>query len=338
MPQVSVVILNFNGAGFLREFLPSVIRFSTGAELIVIDNGSNDDSLELLKGEFPAVRVIELPENLGFTGGYNRGLQEVESKYFILLNSDVEVTSNWIKPIIEFMEQDPQIVACQPKILSQSARNTFEYAGAGGGFIDYLGYPFCRGRLFTTLEQDCGQFDDIADVFWASGACLFIRSKIFWSMNGFDERFFAHMEEIDLCWRIRRAGYKICYNGKSTVYHHGGGTLHKSNPRKTYLNFKNSITMLYQNSDSRNLSSKLAARICLDIFASLKFLIFDSWEDCKAVIRADFEFLRDIKKNKMLRKQLWKQSKNIEIPEIYSKSVVLDYYFRGRKFFGDLNF
>lgn len=338
MNQVSVVILNFNGAGFLRKFLPSVIRYSTEAEVIVIDNGSNDESLDVLKDLFPEVRVIEIPENLGFTGGYNRGLREVKSEYFILLNSDVEVTSNWIKPIIEFMEQDPQIAACQPKILSHSVRNTFEYAGAGGGFIDFLGYPFCRGRIFKTLEQDNGQFDDIANVFWASGACLFVRSDVFWSQNGFDERFFAHMEEIDLCWRIRRAGYNICYYGKSTVFHLGGGTLHTSNPRKTYLNFKNSITMLYQNSDSRNLNFKLMVRIGLDVIASLKFLFFDSWGHSKAVLKADFEFLREFKTNKIIRRQLWHQSKQIEIPEIYPGPIVLDYYVRGRKLFRDLKF
>ncbi len=338
MTRVSVVILNFNGANFLLKFLPTVIRYSAEAQVIVIDNGSSDESVIVLKSQFPEVRLIGLQDNLGFTGGYNTGLKEIKSEYYVLLNSDVQVTPDWIGPIIDHLDQDPEIAACQPKILSQSAPDAFEYAGAGGGFIDVLGYPFCRGRLFQTLEQDLGQFDDVADVFWASGACLFIRSELFWALGGFDLRFFAHMEEIDLCWRLHRLGYRICYFGKSTVLHLGGGTLHQSNPRKTYLNFKNSLTMLYQNSGPRNLFFKVLGRIGLDLVASIKFLLMDSWGDFKAVLKADFEFISEFKRNKAIRKDLWHQANYRQIPEIYPRSIVLDYYLKGKRYFKDLNF
>ena len=267
MNKVAIAILNYNGKNLLEQFLPSVIKYSNGYPIYIIDNASTDDSIEFIKRQYPAIETILLSENYGYSGGYNQGLLKINATYFILLNSDIEVTENWIGPIISLLEDNDQIAACQPKILSFLEKDKFEYAGAAGGFIDTLGYPFCRGRIFDKVETDLGQYDDTREIFWATGACLFMRSSAFQESGGFDEDFFAHMEEIDLCWRLQHLGYKIFYNHQSTVYHLGGGTLKKSNPFKTYLNFRNSLYTLYKNASFISLFWKLPLRWILDLLA-----------------------------------------------------------------------
>ena len=247
-PRVAVVILNYNGEKYLEQFLPAVLQHSAeSVEIVVADNASTDHSTGLIRTQFPRVKILSLPTNEGYAGGYNRALKEIAADYFILLNSDVEVTGGWIEPVIEFMEQHRDVAACQPKIKSWSQKEYFEYAGAAGGFIDRFGYPFCRGRMFDTLEKDAGQYDSPTEIFWASGACLFIRSADFHENGGFDKSFFAHMEEIDLCWRMKKKGHRIFVVPASSIYHVGGGTLEKVNPHKTFLNFRNNLRMLKKN-------------------------------------------------------------------------------------------
>ncbi|MBK5279827.1 MAG: glycosyltransferase family 2 protein, partial [Bacteroidia bacterium] len=279
MTQTAVVILNYNGEELLRKFLPSVLKFSENARIIVADNNSSDKSVEVLTKEFPQVEVIRISSNLGFCGGYNYALSKIEAKYFVLLNSDVEVTENWIEPVVTLFENKPTVGAAQPKILSYSNRQLFEYAGAGGGFIDTLGYPFCRGRIFNSLEIDKHQYDDTLQIFWATGACLFVRAELFRKMEGFDEDFFAHMEEIDFCWKLNRAGYSVLYQGASTVYHLGGGTLSVSNPRKTYLNFRNGLSLIVKHLSTGHLLWKLPIRIFLDWVAIIKYMFQGSVSD-----------------------------------------------------------
>ncbi|MEL7002581.1 MAG: glycosyltransferase family 2 protein [Bacteroidota bacterium] len=336
MEQTAVVILNYNGKNYLEKFLPSVIEHSEGCSIIVADNCSTDDSVDFLKDKFPSIPLIQLSENLGFSEGYNAALQQVESKYYILLNSDVEVTAGWVNPIIEMMESDPSIAAAQPKILDYNNPEYFEYAGAGGGYIDRLGYPFCRGRMFLTLEKDQGQYDDVANIFWATGACLFIRSEVYHRLGGLDKDFFAHMEEIDLCWRIHNAGYEVIYNGQSKVYHVGGGTLHKSNPRKTYLNFRNGLTLLYKNYSLEALLLKLPLRILLDIVAAVKFMLSDSFADGIAVFKAILHFVLNIGNNTKKRRRVRMQAKRRSIDSIIKLFIVVEYYLKGRKSFTDL--
>lgn len=274
--SLSIVILNWNGAAMLRRFLPSVIKHSAGqADIVVADNASTDDSLHLLATEFPSVRTIVLDRNYGFADGYNMALRQVNTDLYLLLNSDVEVTEGWLTPLLHFMETHAECAACQPKLLAETARDTFEYAGACGGFIDRYGYPFCRGRLFDTVEKDCGQYDDVAEVLWATGACLLIRRTDYWNAGALDGRFFAHNEEIDLCWRLCNLGRKVYCVPQSRVYHVGGGTLPKGNPKKTFLNFRNNLTMLYKNLPDAELSHVMRVRCVLDYVAALKSLIAD---------------------------------------------------------------
>lgn len=290
--RVSIVILNWNGVGMMRRFLPSVVEKSKGsAEVIVADNASADESLKMLAEEFPEVRTIVLDNNYGFAGGYNRALRQVESEYYLLLNSDVEVTEGWIDTLVAFMDSHQDCAACQPKILSVSDRQCFEYAGACGGYIDRYGYPFCRGRIFGTVERDHGQYDTVQEVLWASGACLMIRRDDFWRVGGFDERFFAHNEEIDLCWRLSMTGRKIYCVPQSRVYHVGGGTLPQGNPRKTYLNFRNNLTMLYKNLPDGELARVMIARFFLDYVAALQSLLSGHTGDFMAVCRARRAFV-----------------------------------------------
>ena len=266
MMKVSVVILNWNGCDMLRTFLPSVVRCSKSGqvEVCVADNGSTDASVEMLREEFPCVRIIVLDQNHGFADGYNLALQQVEAEYVVLLNSDVEVTEHWLEPMISYLDAHPEVAACQPKIRSQRQKEYFEYAGAAGGFIDKYGYPFCRGRVMEVVEKDEGQYDTILPVFWATGAALFIRLADYREAGGLDGRFFAHMEEIDLCWRLRSRGRKIVCIPQSTVYHVGGATLKKENPRKTFLNFRNNLVMLYKNLPDEELNKVMRIRACLD--------------------------------------------------------------------------
>lgn len=335
--QVSIVILNYNGREHLEQFLPSVVAFSGDHHIVVADNCSTDDSIEFLESNYPDVQIIKNSMNGGYSWGYNQALQQIDSEYFILLNSDVEVTENWIHPIIGMMESNANIGAAQPKILSYSNKDEFEYAGAAGGYLDKYGYPFCKGRLFQSLEKDNGQYDDSYPIFWASGACLFIRSKVFHELGGFDNDFFAHMEEIDLCWRIHNAGYVIKYYGKAKVYHVGGGTLHKSNPRKTYLNFRNGLSLLVKNYNIGDLMLKLPVRILFDMVATAKFLLFDSFRDGLAVIKAHFHFWAMLPKNLGKRRTIkLKRKKTKEFSTIYQESVVIAHYARKAKTFNDL--
>ncbi len=331
--KIAVVILNWNGRSFLGKFLPDVLRFSSSvAEVIVADNASTDDSVSFLQKNFPAVRLIQNASNSGYTGGYNEALRKVEADYYVLLNSDVEVTANWIEPIIHLMESNKKIGACQPKILSYAHRDEFEYAGAGGGYIDRYGYPFCRGRIFGTIEKDHGQFDDSREIFWATGACMFVRAEAFHKLNGLDTAFFAHMEEIDLCWRMQLEGYQVYYCGSSSIFHVGGGTLPKNNPRKTYLNFRNNLLMIYKNGGSRK-SSILFWRAIFDLIAAFKFLFSNGYSDFLAV----FEAHRDFSK---MKKHYPADSRSaMEYPEnsmIYDRPLLWDYYLCGRKTFSSL--
>jgi len=335
--KVAVVILNWNGRNLLEKFLPGVIRNSAGeAAVYVADNCSTDDSVAYLKNNFPDTGLILLEKNHGFAGGYNECLKNIDASYFILLNSDVEVTPGWITPVIEMMEKDHSIGACQPKILSHAQRDYFEYAGAAGGYLDYYGYPFCRGRIFTSIEKDTGQYDDVQQVFWASGACMFIRASVFKDLKGFDDTFFAHMEEIDLCWRIQRNGFKVMYHPGSVVYHVGGGTLPKSNPRKTYLNFRNNMLMLHKNLPSSRLFPVLVWRLLLDGIAGIKFLISESPADCFAVVKAHFYFYTHLFARIRIRK-VSQPVKASPVSGIYKGFLVYDYFIGRIRKFGSLH-
>jgi GT2 family glycosyltransferase len=334
MPCVAVVILNYNGKAFLEKFLPKVIEHSKDdAEIIVADNASTDGSLAMMAANFPKIRVIKNPANKGFSNGYNLALKQVQAEYFVLLNSDIAVTPNWINPLIEFMESDKQIAACQPKILDFYNQSLFEYAGAGGGFIDKYGYPFCRGRLFQSLEADTGQYDNPIEVFWASGACMFVRSSLFVEYGGFDDDFFAHMEEIDFCWRLKNAGYKIMYVPFSKVYHIGGGTLPKKSSHKTYLNFRNNLSLLYKNLPDRLLLYVIIARLFLDIAASLKFLIEGGLPDFFAVLRAHLHFYKKIPHLRKKRNKF----KRYQVSGIYKKNIAVRYFLLRKRKFSQLN-
>lgn len=327
MSTVAVVILNYNGEQFLRQFLPAVIQHSTEAEIIVADNASTDQSIEILKAEFPAVRLIQLKSNYGFCGGYNRALQEVNADYYVLLNSDVEVTSQWLQPIIKLLDNQPHIAAAQPKIKSFHNKDDFEYAGAAGGFIDILGYPFCRGRIFDEVEKDLGQYNDTREIFWATGACMVVRSKLYHQIGGLDEDFFAHMEEIDLCWRLKRKGHSIYYVGNSTVYHVGGGTLSKVNPRKTYLNFRNGLSLLIKNLSLPALLWKLPFRIILDYVAAIRFLVQGQANHAWAIVRAHVSVLVKVGSNLSKRTP----SHNVRLTGIYPGLLIWQHFIKKRK-------
>jgi GT2 family glycosyltransferase len=333
MTSIAVVILNYNGVSLLRQFLPSVVKHSGPAEVIVADNGSTDDSLELLAKEFPNVRVVTLDKNFGFCGGYNRALREIKADYYVLLNSDVEVTPGWILPLKALLDNDPSIASVQPKILAFRARELFEYAGAGGGFIDSLGYPFCRGRLFDHVEKDEGQYDDERPVFWSSGACMMIRSERFHENGGFDEDFFAHMEEIDLCWKLQRSGNKVYYSGKSKVYHLGAGTLGYRHPRKTYLNFRNGLSLIFKHLDTSELIFKLPLRLVLDWIAAVLFLIKGEGGSFVSVFRAHIAFLREVPKLKRKRALIRKTHPVYPREQIHQGLIIHDYYIRKRRTF-----
>lgn len=288
--KLAVIILNWNGINWLEKFLPSVVRFSSNTDIYVIDNLSTDNSIEFLNTQFPMVQIIKNDKNYGFAGGYNTGLKHIKAEYYCLLNSDVEVTENWIDPVLNLFEKDSAISAIQPKVLSYNNKKYFEFAGAGGGLIDNLGYPYCRGRIFDDVEEDKGQYNDETEIFWASGCCFFIRSKDFWEQKGFDERFFAHQEEIDLCWRLINTGKKIYYTGQSTVYHVGGGTLNKQSAQKTYLNIRNNLSMMLKNLPFPKLIWLIFFRLCLDGIAGIYFGVKNGFPHLWAVVRAHFGF------------------------------------------------
>lgn len=329
--SIAVVILNYNGEKLLRQFLPSVMQHSVGADVIVADNFSTDASLEMLRHEFPSVKVIQLDHNYGFCGGYNRALAMVPADYYVLLNSDVEVTPGWIDPLQTLMDSDPSIAAVQPKILSFRNKRFFEYAGAGGGFIDALGYPFCRGRLFDHVEEDLGQYDDERAVFWSSGACMMIRSKAFHEHGGLDEDLFAHMEEIDLCWKLNRSGSRVFYSGRSRVYHLGAGTLGYQNPRKTYLNFRNGLCMIYKHFDPGELIYKLPLRLILDWVAAIVFLLKGEAGNCASVFRAHADFIGRIPQLRKKRSAIRQRAPSYPRTGIHPGLIIVDYYLRKRK-------
>ncbi|MBW8358240.1 MAG: glycosyltransferase family 2 protein [Weeksellaceae bacterium] len=301
MKTTAIVILNWNGKHWLEKFLPTVISNSQHADIYVIDNSSTDDSVAFLTSRFPQVTIIKNSKNSGFAGGYNEGLKHINADIYCLLNSDVEVTVNWLAPVLQVFNGDQNIAAVQPKILDHKRKNYFEFAGAAGGLIDNLGYPYCRGRVFESIEEDMGQYNDETEILWASGCCLFIRSSDFWEQNGFDERFFAHQEEIDLCWRLRNSGKKIFYTGHSTVYHVGGGTLNKQSPQKTYLNMRNNLSMLVKNLPYADLLWVLPARLVLDAFAGLYFAVKNGPDHLLAVLRAHLSFYGQIPGSLQLR-------------------------------------
>ena len=288
--KIAVVILNWNGSALLQQFLPSVIKYSKEAEIYVADNASTDASIALLKSEFPSIKIIQNQQNYGFAQGYNEALRHLEADILALVNSDVEVTENWLNPIIAAFEMSPETAIIQPKILDYKQKDAFEYAGAAGGFIDKYGYPFCRGRIFDTIEKDRNQYNDDCSIFWASGACFFIRSDVFKSLNGFDSDFFAHQEEIDLCWRAFNRGHQIKFVANSKVYHVGGATLKQGNPKKTYLNFRNSLYMLVKNLPAGQLFSVIFIRAVLDGIAGLQFLFQGKFYHFTAVLKAHFSF------------------------------------------------
>lgn len=327
--KIAIVILNWNGRGMLQQFLPSVMAHRGNAQVIVADNGSTDDSVAFLQRQYPDIQLIQLDKNYGFAGGYNMALQQVEADYYVLLNSDVECTPHWIEPVVEMMESQPQVAVAQPKLLMYDQKDTFEYAGGAGGYIDRYGYPFCRGRLFSTLEKDHGQYDDPCDIFWATGAAMFVRASVWKELGGLDADFFAHMEEIDFCWRTHLAGYRVAYCPSSVVYHVGGGTLPKSSPFKTELNFRNNLSMLYKNLPPRRRECVLALRIFLDHVAAFKFLLQGHSGEYRAVRKAH----RQYRAWKPALRQKRTKNGTHPVPQIYQGLLLPEYYLFGRKTF-----
>lgn len=329
--KTAIVILNWNGKEMMEKFLPSVVRFSGGERrrVVVVDNGSTDDSLEWLSERYPQIGQVVLDRNYGFAEGYNRGLEAIEAEYYLLLNSDVEVTENWLDPLEAMLENHPQAAAVMPKIRSYANRDQFEYAGAAGGYIDWLGYPFCRGRVLLSTEKDEGQYDSARKIFWATGACMLIRSSLYRKSGGFDASFFAHQEEIDLCWRLKLAGHEIWVAPESTVYHVGGGTLEAGNPRKTFLNFRNNLAMIYKNLSAKSLWFVLPFRLLLDGLSALVFLLQGKRQHVKAVWdahRAFFKMKPDLKQ----KRQEIQACRTSSPTEMYKGSIVWRYY-TGRK-------
>lgn len=331
MTSVAVVILNYNGEKLLPKFLPSVISHSSEARVIVVDNASSDASVDILKSHFPQVELIVLDRNYGFCGGYNRAISQIESDYVVLLNSDVEVTAGWLTPMISLLDNNTQIKAVQPKILSHSDRSLFEYAGAGGGLIDMLGYPFCRGRIFSFVEKDHGQYNGQSQIFWASGACIMIRKKDFQRLGGLDEYFFAHMEEIDLCWKINRSGGSVYYAGQSTVYHVGAGTLGYNSPFKVFLNFRNGLILIFKHFSYSEIFWKMPIRFMLDWAAALMFLIKGETKACASVFKAHYAFFCDLSLHRRKRREIHKMYPQYPKDRVYAGSIVVDYYIRRRR-------
>ena len=336
MTKVAIVILNWNGADMMRRFLPGVIANSPEARVFVADNASSDGSLEMLSADFPTVSQIVLDRNYGFADGYNQALRQVEAEYYVLLNSDVETPHQWLAPLLQYMEANPDVAACQPILRCQWNKEYFEYAGAAGGYLDSLGYPYCRGRLMATVEKDYGQYNTIAPVMWATGACMMIRSQDYWQVGGLDGRFFAHQEEIDLCWRLRSRGRGIVCIPDSIVYHLGGGTLPQGNPRKTFLNFRNNLLLLYKNLPQERLEPVMRIRFWLDALASLKFLLTFQWGSFLAVWRARREYHRIRAYFQQDRDRNLALGILSPVPEQSTFSLLYQYYVKGRKKYSQL--
>jgi GT2 family glycosyltransferase len=336
--KVTILILNWNGRHWLEKFLPSVVEHSEAhAEILVADNGSSDDSVEFLQKQYPQVRIVEHGHNWGFTEGNNRTLPYIKTPYVLLLNSDVEVSANWLPPLITWMDKEPKLAAIQPKITAWHQKDHFEYAGAAGGYIDKLGYPFCRGRLFDVLEKDEGQYDDAREVFWATGACCLLRMSILEEIGLFEPSFFAHMEEIDFCWRAQNHGYKVMVEPASLVYHVGGGTLPQGNPRKTFLNARNGLALLYKNLPKGKVFSTIFTRLILDGVWGAKSLLTLDWKTPFAIIKAHFAFYGDLGKWRKQRREYY-GSDGPPKAKVgwYEKSVVWQHFAKGKKKFGEL--
>ncbi len=336
MARVAVVILNWNGRALLERFVPLLERRSGGdVEFVVADNGSDDDSLAWLEAHHPEVRRIALGRNYGFAEGYNRALAQVEAEYYVLLNSDVEVGERWLEVLVRFMESHPRVAACMPKILDLKMRERFEYAGAAGGFLDKYGYPFCRGRLFDVLETDHGQYDEAVPVFWASGACLMVRAADWHAAGGLDPAFFAHMEEIDLCWRLQLMGREVWVVPRSRVWHLGGATLNEASPHKTYLNFRNNLYLLFKNLPASRLLPVLTVRLLLDGLAALKFLAGGEWGFHKAVWKAHFAFWRNLPRLRKIRKSI-PHDAPVTLHGVYPRLLPARFFLYGEKTFSSL--
>ena len=338
MIKTSVVILNWNGAKLLQQFLPTVLVHTQteDCEVVVADNNSSDNSVQVMKQHFPHVKLIQLDKNYGFAEGYNRALQQIHSKYVVLLNSDVETSPNWLKPMLEHLERNPETVAVQPKILSYADKTKFEYAGAAGGFIDRYGYPYCRGRILHVLEEDRGQYDQPLQVFWASGACLCMRRADYMEAGGLDDDFFAHMEEIDLCWRLLARGKKIVCLPQSTVYHVGGASLDSESPRKVHLNFRNNLLMIYKNAPLIKLVEILIVRMVLDTAAAAHFLVQRKWKHAEAVANAYSDFFKMRPTFKHKRKENMQKSVQTNIAQQYKGSMLYEFYFKKRRKYSEL--
>lgn len=327
MKKIAVVILNWNGVQLLEQFLPSVVQYSPEATIYVADNASTDTSISFTEEHFPTVKIVKNSGNYGFAKGYNEALQHIDAEVYALVNSDIEVTENWLKPILETFENETKTAIIQPKLLDFKNKDNFEYAGAAGGFIDKYGYPYCRGRVFETIEKDNGQYNDACEITWASGACFFIRSKVYHELKGFDDDFFAHQEEIDLCWRAKNKGYIIKYNPNSVVYHVGGATLKQGNPKKTFLNFRNSLLMLVKNLPKEDLFSVLFTRMLLDGIAGIHFIFQGKLTHCWAILKAHYDFY-------CLFSNTYKKRSDFQSKEYYTlKSIVINYYINNGKVF-----
>ena len=341
--RIAIVILNWNGATMLEHYLPGILEHSKGAEVIVADNASTDDCVKMLSREFPDVRVIALSRNWGYAGGYNQAFKVIETtnerngqpspEYYILLNSDVRVEEGWLEPMVQYMDKHPEVAVCQPKILSDVFPTRFEYAGACGGFLDKYGYPYCRGRIFNTLETDEGQYDNVQEILWASGACMMIRSQDYWNAGTLDRKFFAHQEEIDLCWRLNILGRKVMCIPQSKVYHLGGGTLPKGNPKKTYLNFRNNLTMLYKNLPESELSHVMKTRLWLDCVAAIKELLTGRFGDFKAIIKARKDFEKWKAEYAPVRRQIQELRQSDNDQYISQFSILKKYYLQRKHTF-----
>ncbi|MBU6341971.1 MAG: glycosyltransferase family 2 protein [Bacteroidetes bacterium] len=339
--ELVIVILNYNTRAHLATYLPSVVQHSKGYRIVLVDNGSPDDSVEYARRHFPEVELLVLPQNYGFAAGYNEALKQIEGAIYLMLNSDVEVTANWIEPVLELMRRDPDVAIAQPKILAWTDKTRFEYAGAAGGWIDALGYPFCRGRIFGHVEEDRGQYDAVQSCFWASGAAFFIRAELYHNLGGFDGDYFAHNEEIDLCWRVKRAGYKVVCAPQSTVYHLGGGTLEYESPRKVFLNFRNSLFSLLKNAPAAQLFLLIPARLLLDGVAALRFALKGQFRAIRSILQAHGSFYRNFSATLEKRRRIYQLIAQYRIgPEnkdgIFRGSIVFRHYIRRVKEFGQL--
>jgi GT2 family glycosyltransferase len=340
MIKIAIVILNWNGKGYLAKFLPSILSNSNneGYCVYIADNGSSDDSVNWLRKHHPDIRIIPLDRNYGFALGYAKALSQIESEYFVLLNSDVEVTPHWLTPVIRIMDNDKSIAACMPKIKSYNNRELFEYAGAAGGFIDKFGYPFCRGRILNIIEKDCGQYDDMREIFWASGACMFLRASAYFEAGGLDADFFAHMEEIDLCWRLKRLGYKIIYTPEVTIYHVGGGTLPNNTPRKIFFNYRNNLFLLFKNLPSNKFLTIMPSRLFFDGISSLVYIAQFKISFFWSVIKAHFAFYCSLGKLIAKRKKFKRMEKVSHPGEIFQGGILFGFFIKKQRQFNELNF